>query len=343
MKQNVFKRYWQRWPKSIRYLFIVCVSFILIFSGWGSYSWYQLDNAPLKGDSRLFTVSKGKKAVDLVDELSEQPLSHFWAQVWLKLHPEYSQVKAGTFKIEKGWLVKHALQVFVSGREAVFSVTLVEGKRIEDWLETLSKSPYISSPLTTSDLSMIRSELGIEQDNIEGWFLPETYSYTVDTRAIDLLRRAHQEMEAFLDKKWQSRDKSVPYQTPYEALIMASIIEKETAQAKERPRIASVFINRLEKNMKLQTDPTVIYGVKDQYNGNITRKNLEDNNPYNTYVINGLPPTPIALPSKEAIVAALHPDKSNYLYFVAKGGGEHHFSTSLAEHNRAVKQYILRK
>lgn len=312
-------------------------------SSWASYSWHQLDNALLHGDSRLYTVAKGKKAVDVLHDLMTEPVSPLWTQIWLKMHPEYSQIKAGTFRIEKGWHVKHAMQVFVSGKEAVFSITLIEGKRIEDWLNTLAEAPYIDSPLTQSDLPALRQELGISQENIEGWFLPETYSYTVGTTALDILRRAHQEMKSFLDKKWEKRDKSVPYKTPYEALIMASIIEKETAQVNERPRIASVFINRLARNMKLQTDPTVIYGVKDRYDGNIRRKDLEDDNPYNTYVISGLPPTPIAMPGKEAIAAALRPDKTNYLYFVAKGGGEHYFSSSLSEHNRAVRQYILGK
>ena len=187
----------------------------------------------------------------------------------------------------------------------------------------------------------MRSEFNIEQDNIEGWFLPETYSYTVGTTSREILRRAHADMKSYLDKNWKNRDKSLPYASAYDALIMASIIEKETAQATERPRIASVFVNRLNKKMKLQTDPTVIYGVKDRYDGNIRRSDLEDDNPYNTYVINGLPPTPIAMPSKAAIKAALHPDKTNYLYFVAKGGGAHKFSTSLAEHNNAVKRYVL--
>lgn len=306
-------------------------------------AWQQLDSVLLKGDSRLYTVTKGSKAKDVLIELAAEPVSPFWSEVWLKLHPELSQIKAGSYKIEKGWNVKHALRLFVSGKEAVFSVTLIEGQRIEDWLQVLSKAPYLEKPLSVDDLASLQRELEIEPDNIEGWFMPETYSYTAGSTSRDILRRAHNDMKSYLDKNWKNKDPSLPYDSPYQALIMASIIEKETAKADERPRIASVFINRLQKKMKLQTDPTVIYGVKDHYDGNIHRRDLEDENPYNTYVIDGLPPTPIAMPSKEAVKAALHPDKTKFLYFVAKGGGAHQFSTTLADHNSAVKRYVLER
>ncbi len=305
------KARWRRWPKIIRIFSTTVAASVFAITLWGSLSLQQLDSVLLKGDSRLYTVAKGAKAKDVLMQLASEPVSSFWSVIWLKIHPEFSQIKAGTYKIEKGWNVKHALQVFVSGKEAVFSVTLVEGQRIEDWLVTLSKAPYLEQPLTPDDLISLRSEFNIEQDNIEGWFLPETYSYTVGTTSREILRRAHADMKSYLDKNWKNRDKSLPYASAYDALIMASIIEKETAQATERPRIASVFVNRLNKKMKLQTDPTVIYGVKDRYDGNIRRSDLEDDNPYNTYVINGLPPTPIAMPSKAAIKAALHPDKTN--------------------------------
>lgn len=335
------KTRWLRWPKIVRLCTTVIAVIMLVVTLWGTWSWQQLDSVQLKGDSRLFTVAKGAKAKAVLMDLAAEPVSPFWSVVWLKLHPEFSQIKAGTYKIEKGWLVKQAMLVFASGKEAVFSVTLVEGQRIDDWLITLSKAPYLTQPLTVHDLGRLRHELGIQQENIDGWFLPETYSYTVGTTCQDILRRAHHDMLKYLAQSWANRDKSVPYTSDYAALIMASIIEKETGKEDERPRIASVFINRLNRKMKLQTDPTVIYGIKDRYDGSIHRRDLEDVNPYNTYIINGLPPTPIAMPSKAAIQAALHPDKTNYLYFVAKGGGAHQFSTSLAEHNQAVKRYVL--
>jgi UPF0755 protein len=334
---------WQRWPKLIQIVILALMLAFVSVTVWGVMAWQQLDSVLLKGDSRLYTVVKGSKAKDVLDDLAAEPVSPFWSVIWLKLHPELSQIKAGSYKIEQGWNVKHALRLFVSGKEAVFSVTLIEGLRIDDWLQTLSKAPYLENPLTIDDVDSLRREFNIDQDNIEGWFLPETYSYTAGSTSRDILRRAHNEMNNFLDKNWKNRDPSLPYESPYQALIMASIIEKETAKADERPRIASVFINRLQKKMKLQTDPTVIYGVKDRYDGNIHRRDLEDENPYNTYIIEGLPPTPIAMPSKEAVKAALHPDKTKFLYFVAKGGGAHQFSTTLADHNSAVKRYVLER
>ncbi|MNE28808.1 putative aminodeoxychorismate lyase [compost metagenome] len=189
----------------------------------------------------------------------------------------------------------------------------------------------------------LAQELGIDNGKLEGWFLPETYAYTTHASDISILRRAYQDMKTFLQENWEKRQADLPYKTPYEALIMASIIEKETGQPDERAQIASVFVNRLRLGMKLQTDPTVIYGVKDRYDGNIRRSDLTDVNPYNTYVIDGLPPTPIAMPGKASIEAALNPKSTDYLYFVAKGGGAHYFSRTLDEHNRAVREFILKK
>lgn len=308
---------------------------------WSHYQIRRLDNLLIPGNSRLFTVHKGTPTRQLVADLSGEPLSALWVTLWLKLHPEFAHVRAGTYKIEAGWRVSHALLLFTSGKEVLFSVTLVEGGRIEDFIRTLQQTPYVESTLDVDDSDVVRSELKLDPDNIEGLLLPETYSYTAGTKDIDILRRARSHMESYLAKAWDNRAENLPYKSAYEALIMASIIEKETGKANERPLIASVFINRLRKGMKLQTDPTVIYGIRDRYDGNIRKADLQDDNPYNTYIIAGLPPTPIAMPSKESIRAALHPASSNYYYFVAKGGGEHYFSKTLDEHNRAVQRYIL--
>lgn len=308
---------------------------------WGHYQLTRLDEMVLQGPTRLFTVKKGMLAKQLVQELAAKPVSPFWITLWLKLHPELAQMRMGTYKLESGWLVSHALLLFNSGKEVLFSVTLVEGGRIEDFIRTLQQTPYVESTLDEDDADDVRSELALEPDNLEGLFLAETYAYTAGTRDIDILRRAKDHMDKYLAHSWASRSKGLPYKSPYEALIMASIIEKETGKAGERPLIASVFLNRLRKGMRLQTDPTVIYGIKDRYDGNIRKADLQDDNPYNTYLIDGLPPTPIAMPSKAAIQAALHPATSPYYYFVAKGGGEHYFSKTLDEHNRAVHRYLL--
>ncbi len=184
--------------------------------------------------------------------------------------------------------------------------------------------------------------VGNSESHPEGLFFPDTYYFDRNTQDITVLKRAYESMHEKLEKAWLGRDDHLPYKSPYEALIMASIIEKETGKASERKMIAGVFINRLRIGMRLQTDPTVIYGLGDQYDGNIRRKNLESDTPYNTYTRAGLPPTPIAMPGLASIEAAMHPAETKALYFVGKGDGSHVFSSTLAEHNRAVIKYQLK-
>lgn len=303
----------------------------------------EIDRALTKGPTGLFTVEKGDTAARLVESLAAEPLPGWAVRLWLRSHPELAQIKTGTYEVKEKTPLAQTLALFASGKEFLFHLTFVEGSRFEDWRKQLESAPYLERVMGDLNEDDLAKELGVEGGHLEGWFLPETYAYTTHSTDLAILRRAHQDMTRFLDEQWSKRQDNLPYKTPYEALVMASIIEKETGKPEERPRIASVFINRLRLGMKLQTDPTVIYGVKDRYDGNIRKADLTDNNPYNTYVIDGLPPTPIAMPSKAAIEAALQPESSDYLYFVAKGGGEHYFSKSLPEHNRAVREYILKK
>lgn len=311
--------------------------------GYVHYKWQQVETLTNKGPTRLFTVEKGAHAARLIAELGEGETNPWAVRLWLRGHPELVAIKSGTYEIKEGAPLKETLSLFASGKEFHFSLTFVEGSRFEDWQKQLSSAPYLERLTVEQSEDELARELGIENGKLEGWFLPETYAYTTHASDISILRRAHQDMEAFLQQSWEKRQANLPYKTPYEALIMASIIEKETGKPEERAQIASVFVNRLRLGMKLQTDPTVIYGVKDRYDGNIRRSDLTDKNPYNTYVIDGLPPTPIAMPGKASIEAALNPKSTDYLYFVAKGGGAHHFSKTLDEHNRAVREYILKK
>ncbi|HHQ4521690.1 TPA: endolytic transglycosylase MltG [Aeromonas veronii] len=311
--------------------------------GYVHYKWQQVETLTNKGPTRLFTVEKGAHAARLIAELGDGEPSPWAVRLWLRGHPELVAIKSGTYEIKEGALLKETLSLFASGKEFHFSLTFVEGSRFEDWQKQLSSAPYLERLTVEQSETEIAQELGIENGKLEGWFLPETYAYTTHASDLSILRRAHQDMETFLQQSWEKRQANLPYKTPYEALIMASIIEKETGQPDERAQIASVFVNRLRLGMKLQTDPTVIYGVKDRYDGNIRRSDLTDKNPYNTYVIDGLPPTPIAMPGKASIEAALNPKSTDYLYFVAKGGGAHYFSKTLDEHNRAVREYILKK
>ena len=316
---------------------------VAVSGGYVHYKWQQVETLTNKGPTRLFTVEKGAHAARLITELGEGETSQWAVRLWLRGHPELVAIKSGTYEIKEGAPLKDTLSLFASGKEFHFSLTFVEGSRFEDWQKQLSSAPYLERLTVEQSEADLAQELGIENGKLEGWFLPETYAYTTHASDLSLLRRAHQDMETFLQQSWEKRQANLPYKTPYEALIMASIIEKETGQPDERAQIAAVFVNRLRLGMKLQTDPTVIYGVKDRYDGNIRRSDLTDKNPYNTYVIDGLPPTPIAMPGKASIEAALNPLASDYLYFVAKGGGAHYFSKTLDEHNRAVREFILKK
>lgn len=262
-----------------------------------------------------------------------------------RLKPELTEIKAGTFQIQPEMTLSEALLFLSAGKEHHFSITFIEGSRFSEWRAIFAKAEMLEHRIGDLSEKDIAAKLGLQQEKLEGLFLAETYHYTAGMSDLDILRRAHQNLNKILDNSWEKRQKNLPLKTPYDALILASIIEKETALDSERERVASVFVNRLNRNMRLQTDPTVIYGMGDKYKGNIRKKDLQTKTPYNTYMINGLPPTPIAMAGKASILAALNPEKSKYLYFVASGKGGHVFTKSLSEHNQAVRNYLreLRK
>ncbi|EMX0222524.1 endolytic transglycosylase MltG [Vibrio fluvialis] len=266
--------------------------------------------------------------------------SQFAEKLVRRFHPELTQIKAGTYQLMPDMKLAQALKLLVSGKEHQFAITFVEGSRFSEWMAILEQNEQLKHTLTESSEADIAKQLGIEQSKLEGLFLAETYHFTKGVSDLDILKRAHRKLEGILNSAWETRQENLPLTSPYQALILASIIEKETAVESERERIASVFVNRLNKRMRLQTDPTVIYGMGDNYDGNIRRKDLRAPTPYNTYVINGLPPTPIAMPGEASIRAALNPEQSAYLYFVASGNGGHVFSKNLTEHNRAVRAYL---
>ncbi|EKO3424418.1 endolytic transglycosylase MltG [Vibrio fluvialis] len=266
--------------------------------------------------------------------------SQFAEKLVRRFHPELTQIKAGTYQLMPDMKLAQALKLLVSGKEHQFAITFVEGSRFSEWMAILEQNKQLKHTLTESSEADIAKQLGIEQSKLEGLFLAETYHFTKGVSDLDILKRAHRKLEGILNSAWETRQENLPLTSPYQALILASIIEKETAVESERERIASVFVNRLNKRMRLQTDPTVIYGMGDNYDGNIRKKDLRAPTPYNTYVINGLPPTPIAMPGEASIRAALNPEQSAYLYFVASGNGGHVFSKNLTEHNRAVRAYL---
>jgi len=252
-------------------------------------------------------------------------------------------IHAGDYKLEPGTTPKSLFWQLVEGRVRLYQVTIIEGWTYAQALEALHAQETIEPQLKGLSQTEQLERLALDIEHPEGWFFPDSYRYVRGTSDVEILRQAHHKMRTTLNQLWERRAPGLIYGTLYEALIMASIVERETGAPWEREAIAGVFVRRLEKGMRLQTDPTVIYGMGDDYQGRITRRDLLEPSPYNTYRIDGLPPTPIALPGREAIAAALNPAQGSSLYFVAKGDGTHIFSDTLEEHNRAVRDYQKRR
>jgi UPF0755 protein len=292
----------------------------------------------------VYQVKSGQSAKGILNRLKEQGIitNNIGLKIRLKLEPELTNIKIGTYELLPSMSALDLLELFSSGKELQFSISLVEGLNWREWLLALKSHPQITfSDNFQQQLDKLTAPL--PEQSIEGYLLPDTYNFVAQTNAIELVKRAHLSMQHYLNEAWLNRALDLPYASAYEGLTMASIIEKETGVAQERPRISGVFVNRLNLKMRLQTDPTVIYGMGDSFDGDIRRNDLKTATPYNTYVIKGLPPTPIAMPSKLAIDAAFNPITTEELYFVSKGDGSHKFSTTLQEHNLAVRKYQLNK
>lgn len=259
--------------------------------------------------------------------------------VWFRLSGVSRQIKAGSYELEAGVTPLSLLRKLVRGDSAMRSVTLVEGWNLKQLRMALSKADQLRPDTQHMSAEELMAHLGRPGIPAEGHFFPDTYTYGKGTSDTAVLNRALRSMEKHLAAAWENRDPATPLKTPQEALILASIIEKETGQAGDRSAIAAVFSNRLRIGMRLQTDPTVIYGLGENFDGNLRKKDLQTDTPWNTYTRDGLPPTPIAMPGKAALIAALHPAPIKALYFVARGDGSSHFSLTLDEHNRAVNKY----
>lgn len=260
---------------------------------------------------------------------------------YLRFSRETAPVQAGEYRIAQGTTPRQLLQQLAAGQVIQYSLTLPEGWTLKQVQAALHQADGLRQ--TLADAQAIARHLGLPEGmSAEGWIFPDTYHYTRGMPDADVLRAAHRRMQAVLAAAWEARADGLPYADPYEVLIMASLIERETGMPAERGTIAGVFVRRLQRGMRLQTDPTVIYGLGDTFDGNLTRAHLRQPGAYNTYMIQGLPPTPIAMPGAESIHAAVHPEPGDSLYFVARGDGSHVFSATLEAHNEAVRHYQLR-
>ena len=327
---------------------------LLILGGvgfWGYQKLTEFVDTPVNvTQDQLLTIERGTTGSKLAALLEQEKiLEHADLLPWLlKLQPQLNKVKAGTYSLTGVKTLQDLLDMINSGKEAQFSVKFIEGKTFKEWRKNLENAPHLKQTLQGKSDKEIMVLLDIpavakavyEWNNMDGWLYPDTYNYTPNSTDLELLKRSTTRLQKALDKAWNERDENLPLADPYQMLILASIVEKETGVAAERPQVASVFINRLRANMKLQTDPTVIYGMGESYTGNIRKKDLETITPYNTYMIEGLPPTPIAMVSESALQAVAHPAKTDFYYFVADGSGGHKFTRNLNEHNKAVQEYL---
>jgi UPF0755 protein len=313
--------------------------------------WILLDRwlaTPLAiGDEPLqVEIPRGQPLAATARELAARGVLEHprWLLAYARFTGADGRIRAGEYSIEPGTTPAGLLALFESGKVVQHTITFVEGSTFRDLRAALTREPHLRQTLAGQGDDAVMSALGEPGQAPEGLFFPDTYVFGKGTTDLEILRQARERMRRELDAAWQSRAGDLPLEVPYEALILASIVEKETALASERPRIAGVFVERLRRGMRLQTDPTVIYGLGEAFDGNLRRSDLERDGPYNTYTRTGLPPTPIALPGADALRAAVLPDERGELFFVATGlpDGSHAFSSTLAEHEAAVKEYLVR-
>lgn len=325
------------WKPAVMLVLAASLAMPLLYAGW---YWYR----PLTIGEETFMVPPGASLKAVARRLADggvltEPNTFVWIAT---LTGRRQSMKTGEYRFQSGMSAAAILDQMAKGKVIEHPFVIVEGWNIRQVLSALQQAPRLEQTLKGLTPGQVMAKLGHAGEHPEGRFFPDTYRYTGGQTDLSVLLRAYRHMEERLIKEWQGRRTDVPLRTPYEALILASIVEKETGRADERPMIAGVFTNRLRINMKLQTDPTVIYGLGERYDGNIRKRDLLADTPYNTYTRKGLPPTPIAMPGGEAIRATLNPADTRALYFVSRGDGSHVFSDTLSDHNQAVIKYQLK-
>jgi UPF0755 protein len=333
----------------ILFILLSLVVALIVFSIGGGYWLYQYvlqAPLPLKQEWH-YTLAPKTNLYQVAKDLKQQELINYpTAITWIaiaRLQKKAHRIKAGEYAITIGTTPQQLLDILVKGKSIQYALTIPEGWNFNQLMAAVNEHPYLSHTLAQLDKTTIMHQLGWSDQHPEGRFYPDTYYFPKGMTDVAFLKRAYRLMASELKKAWAKRQTDLPLKTPYEALILASLIEKETAVAAERPLIAGVFTRRLKKGIPLQTDPTVIYALGKTYDGNIRQQDLKLDNPYNTYVYKGLPPTPIAMPGRSALQAAVNPTPGDTLYFVAKGDGSHYFSASYSEHACAVIEYQLKR
>jgi UPF0755 protein len=323
---------------------LVTLLVLVCIAAGGGFVWlqYQFDAPGPAREALRFQVAQGESLKGVLAQLAAMgAISDARATAWyLRLTQHQPRIQIGTYEIAPMASPAKIIEQLEQGRVILEQLTVIEGSTFADFRRALDTHPQVTHALKGKNDAQVMAALGHAGQEPEGRFFPDTYRFAALTSDLDILAMAYDKMQGLITTAWPQRSPGLPFSTPYEALTLASIVEKESGIASERPRIAGVFVNRLHDKMRLQTDPAVIYGLGEHYDGTIHTKDLSTDTPYNTYTRGGLPPTPIALPSKESVLAALHPAATEELYFVATGNGGHHFSKTLEEHNAAVKTYL---
>ena len=322
----------------LKFLLFLSISLVAVVA---AAVWWANTPIELRDASLEFRISSGSSLRSAASQMREAgvDVNPDLLALLARWRGVATAIKAGSYAVNSGITPEQLLAKLARGDMTQGESTLVDGWTFAQWRARLDHHPDLKHETRDLAEAEIAARLGIEGGRIDGWLFPDTYLFDKQSSDLELFARAHRAMRKKLDGAWNERDQGLPYRNPYEALIMASIIEKETGRADDRALVAAVFVNRLRKGMLLQTDPTVIYGLGEKFDGNLRKRDLQADTPYNTYTRSGLPPSPIAMPGAAAINAALHPAESDALYFVARGDGSSQFSKTLDEHNKAVSKY----
>lgn len=321
-----------------KFIFLLVLLLAAVVGGFMTWAGQPITT---EGEPIAFTIPAGSSVGAAAQQIAKAgvPVNPLMFSMLARVTQKAAKIKAGAYELKPGTTPQGLIGQLVRGEFAQESLTIIEGWTFRQMRQALAASKSLKHDTAELSDRDLMAKISTEFKSPEGLFFPDTYLFAKGSSDLHIYRQAHALMMNRLAAAWERRDASLPYKTPYEALIMASIVEKETGQKSERSQIAAVFVNRLKQGMMLQTDPTVIYGMGVNFAGNIRKKDLETDTPYNTYTRGGLPPTPIALPGVESLAAALGPAKTSALYFVARGDGTSKFSDNLNDHNKAVNQY----